>query len=114
MAHRAIGYGKLSIKALDPDNDEFTENLAYVRSNLAGDSSTAESEAASIAGAVHALIENLTDNKSSIDNWLCDRNYRLRVHVRKWRCRHFRCSRRHINTSLLCNIRSMLFVMHIV
>ena len=62
MAHRAISYGKLSIKALDPNNDEFTENLAYVRSNLAGDSSDAETEAASIAGAVNALIVSLTDN----------------------------------------------------
>lgn len=59
---RSVGYGKLSIKALDPSNDEFTENLAYVRSNLAADSETANSEAASIGSAVRAMIENLTEN----------------------------------------------------
>lgn len=35
-----ISYGKLTMKQLDPSGDEFSENLAYVKENLAGASST--------------------------------------------------------------------------
>lgn len=40
MAIKGVSYGKFTLRELDPDMNEFTENLAYVKKNLADVSST--------------------------------------------------------------------------
>ena len=36
MAINGVSVGKFTLKELDPNGDEFSENLAYVKLNLAG------------------------------------------------------------------------------
>ena len=40
MAIKGVSYGKFVLKELDPQANEFSENLAYVKKNLANVSST--------------------------------------------------------------------------
>lgn len=47
MAVTNVSYGKLTMKQLDPSGDEFSENLAYVKENLAGGPSAARIDAVS-------------------------------------------------------------------
>lgn len=57
-----ISYGKLTMKQLDPNGDEFSENLAYVKDNLAGASSARVTEVshniAYFAKELSALTQN--------------------------------------------------------
>ena len=63
-----ISYGKLTMKQLDPNGDEFSENLAYVKENLAGASSARITEisddvafwAKELSGLTNNTFKNLT------------------------------------------------------
>lgn len=57
-----ISYGKLVLKELDPSGDEFSENLAYVKENLAGASSARVSEISHAVAFFAKDLVKLTNN----------------------------------------------------
>lgn len=62
MAVKSISTGKLVIKELDPRGEEFTENVAYIKENIAGASSERINN---ITNAVSTFVSDLvacTDN----------------------------------------------------
>lgn len=66
MSVKSISTGKLSIKELDPNGDEFTENIAYIKENVAGASS------ARIDDITNAVSNFVTDLVACTDNTLKD------------------------------------------
>lgn len=62
MSVKSISTGKLTIKELDPNGEEFTENVAYIKENIAGASSARIND---ITNAVSVFVSDLvacTDN----------------------------------------------------
>lgn len=66
MSVKSISTGKLSIKELDPNGEEFTENIAYIKDNIAGASS------ARINDITSAVSNFVTDLVACTDNTLKD------------------------------------------
>lgn len=62
MAITGISYGKFILKELDPQANEFSENLAYVKRNLANVSDTTVADVSLTLATFAKGLVDLTDN----------------------------------------------------